>query len=273
MKILLTGASGFIGRHIGSVLTAAGHEVVAGSRSAGMDFNQLTRPADWQAYLQGVDVVINSVGIITERPGQSFSTLHYQAPVALFRACVEVGVKRVIHISALGADERAITPYQFTKKAADDVLRSLPLDWFVLRPSLVYGEGGKSAALFHRMASLPVIPVIAQGEQLIQPVHIDDLVETVMKCAITEQAGLTIDVVGPKAMTFAAWLQQLRLKSGKAVTTTLSMPFRVAMFVAPLLRYVMPLLSIDNLRMLEQGNTADVQPLVDFLGRMPRDIP
>lgn len=273
MKILLVGASGFIGQHIGAALIDAGHEVVAASRSTGLDFNHLRTPADWIPYLQGIEAVINAVGIIAERPGQSFASLHYQAPVALFRACVDAGVKRVIQISALGADEQAFTPYQFTKKAADDVLRSLPLDWYVLCPSLVYGSGGKSTAMFKRLANLPVIPLVAHGQQQIQPVHIDDLVAAVEKCLTAESTRQTIDVVGPHAFTFVDWLQKIRICSGKAAATVVSVPYRLALYVAPLLQHVIPLLSSDNLRMLQQGNTANVQPLVEFLGRVPRDVP
>jgi len=273
MKILLTGASGFIGRNIALALQTDGHEVVAISRSVGIDFNRLCAPADWRPYLQDIDAVINSVGIIAERPDQSFSTLHYQAPTALFRACVEAGVKRVIQISALGADELAFTPYQLSKKAADDVLRSLPLAWFVLRPSLVYGEGGKSTSLFRWLASLPLIPMVARGKQWIQPVHVDDLVDAILICLTATPARRTIDVVGPNAMTLADWLQQLRLHSGKSVATIVSVPFRMALFSSLLMRHFVPLFSPDNLRMLQQGNTADVQPLVDLLGRLPRDLP
>jgi len=273
MKLLLTGASGFIGTHIGATLTAAGHEVMVATRSAGLDFNQLREPADWQPHLTGIEAVINCVGIIAERHDQSFTTLHYHAPAALFRACVEVGVTRVIQISALGADERAITPYQSSKKAADDVLRRLPLDWFVLRPSLVYGPGGKSTALFRRLASLPVIPLVDRGQQMIQPVHVDDLVAAVLTCLTTQLTCQTIDVVGPNAITFADWIQQLRRQNGKPLATIVSVPYSLARLVAPLAHYLIPLLTADNLRMLQQGNTADVQPLVNLLGSLPRAVP
>lgn len=269
MKILLTGASGFIGRHITAALGAAGHEVVAICRHTGVDFNNMRSPADWQGHLAGIDAVINAVGIIAERRGQTFSALHTRAPVALFRACAEAGVRRVVQLSALGADERAITPYHTSKKAADDALRDLPLDWFVLRPSLVYGPGGQSTALFRRLANLPLIPVIARGMQQIQPVHIDDLVATVVACLTTVPARRTLDVVGPHVFTFGEWLQALRVHGGKSRALTLSIPWPLARLAAR----VMPLLSPDNLRMLQQGNTADVQPLAAFLGRMPRALP
>ncbi|MCK4743569.1 MAG: NAD-dependent epimerase/dehydratase family protein [Sulfuriflexus sp.] len=273
MKILLTGSSGFIGSHITTALELAGHELIIASRSRGMDFNHLLKADDWLPYLQGVQVVINSVGIIAETRGQTFNILHTQAPVALFHACVEVGVERVVQISSLGADDEAFTPYQLSKKSADDLLRSLPLEWFVLRPSLVYGTGGKSTALFKQMANLPLIPVVEQGTQLIQPVHITDLVDAVLACIDATSTRRTIDIVGPRVISFSGWLQRLRLKAGKNTANTLSVPFKLMLVLSYLGHFVVPLLHPDNLRMLQQGNTADVQQLSELLGRMPHDLP
>jgi len=273
MKILLTGGSGFIGRHIHAALIESGHEVVLASRHNGINYNHMLKEEDWLKHLDNIDVVINSVGIITETHRQSFSVLHTQAPGALFRACVTAGVERVVQISALGADETAFTPYQLTKKAADDALRSMPLAWFVLRPSLVYGEGGKSLALFKRLAMLPRIPVIEQGTQLIQPVHIDDLVESVVTCLSTEKTCRTIDVVGPSAMSMAEWLQRLRRLAGKQPANLISMPLNSMLAFSNVARLCLPLMHPDNVRMLIKGNTADVQPLTEWLGRKPHDLP
>lgn len=273
MKILLTGASGFIGSQISQALQTGGHQVVPVSRASGFDFNQLRTPTAWLPHMGGVDVVINAVGIIVETPSQRFATLHYHAPMALFQACVQAGVKRVIQISALGADEQAITPYHLTKKSADDVLRALPLEWFVLRPSLVYGMGGKSTQWFTRLVSLPVIPLVGKGLQAIQPVHVADVVDAVMACLSTQPAQCTIDVVGPQAMTFTEWLQRLRHAMGKSPAPTLVIPNALVNLTAHLLHPMLPLLHPDNLRMLAQGNTADVQPLAQLLGRMPRAVP
>lgn len=272
MKILLTGASGFLGKHIAAALASAGHDVIAATREHGFDFNQMLDAANWRPHLRGVEAVINSAGIIVETHRQTFRHLHYQAPVALFRACVQAGVTRVIQISALGADASAITPYHKTKQAADDVLRSLPLDWIVLRPSLVYGAGGKSLALFRHMAMSPVIPLLAGGQQWIQPVHISDVVAAVVTSLHASPAQRTIDIVGPEPVTFVNWLQHIRRANGKAEGPTLAIPPALAMAVARLARYIVPLFNPDNLYMLQQGNTADVHDFARLLERMPISI-
>ncbi|OGT89541.1 MAG: epimerase [Gammaproteobacteria bacterium RIFOXYD12_FULL_61_37] len=270
MRILLTGATGFIGGHILTALREAGHEVQGVSRRLGVDFNRMLRPEDWLPRLNGVEAVINAVGIIAETRGQSFETLHHRAPAALFRACERAEVKRVVQISALGADERAFTPYQLTKRAADEVLRGLSLDWFVLRPSLVYGPGGKSTDLFRGLAALPLIPLVGDGRQWVQPVHLSDLVATVLRCLQPDiPARQTLDVVGAHPLTFADWLQWLRRSQGKGPAPVLPVPLPLVMASARLGRFLVPMLHPDNLRMLQQGSTADAAPLTRFLGRPP----
>jgi len=272
MNILLTGASGFIGRHISEALFASGHKVKAVTRSNGYDFNQLLTKEAWLPLLKDIDVVINCVGIIAESRNQKFKTLHYQAPTALFCACAESNTKRVIQISALGADEHAFTPYQITKKEADDVLRSLPVNGFVLRPSLVYGRGGKSMQMFEDLASLPVLPLIDGGEQIIQPVHISDLTDTVLKCLTSSETNITLDIVGAHATSLKEWLQLMRTSKGKHRAAVISIPFTISMVIANFVKFIVPLISPDNLRMLQKGNVADVNPLAKFVGRMPLDL-
>lgn len=269
MKILITGASGFIGSHIQTELARAGHEVIAADRHHGIDFNHMLEAQDWLPCLDGIDAVINSVGIIVETPTQRFENLHHRAPVALFSACAQANIKTVIQISALGCDEQAFTPYQLSKKAADDALQKLPLNSFILRPSLVYGEGGASLAMFQRIARLPVLPLAAAGKQMIQPVHVSDVVACVSHCLRTPAAGQRLNIVGPEAMTFAHWLTLIRKKQGKRPALILPLPFRLVLAMSTVGKYLVPILHPDNLRMLQQGNTADVRPLSEFLGRSP----
>lgn len=267
MRILLTGASGFIGRNLNPALAAAGHEVIAASRSSGIDFRQMLTADDWLPHLVGTDAVINSVGIIGECGSQRFDVLHTHAPAALFRACEHAGVHRVLQISALGADDTAFSPYHLSKKAADDCLRSLDLDWFVLRPSLIYGHGGKSAELFMRLAALPMIPVVGDGQQMLQPVHISDVVAVAMQALVVSETCKTLDIVGAETISFADWLQRMREVQGLRPTNILRVPFGLAMACAHVGRYLNPILQPDNLRMLKIGYRADPKPVESLLGR------
>ncbi len=164
MKILLTGATGFIGSHLKAALEELKHAVTACSRGTGVDYTRMRTPEAWKELVEGVEVVINAVGIIAESKKQSFEVLHKRAPIALFQACEQAKVERIIQISALGVDGNAFTPYQLSKKAADDALRALNIPSVILRPSLVYGKGGASMAMFQHLASLPIIPLVGDGQ-------------------------------------------------------------------------------------------------------------
>lgn len=272
MNILLIGATGFIGRNIAEALAAAGHHVTPMSRRNGIDFSNMTSPAHWFLHLNGIDAVINCVGIIGETSTQRFESLHTLAPSALFRACHEIGVRRVLQISALGADETAFSAYHLSKRAADNILRSLDLDWFVLRPSLIYGKGGKSAELFMRLARLPLITVVGDGSQKLQPVHISDVAATVLQCLTSREAKRTLDILGTETFTFTEWLQWMRRAQGLQPAPVLRIPFWLAMLTVRLASPLSPMLRPENLRMLQTGYWADVKPLVDFLGRKPLSV-
>ena len=269
MNILLTGASGFLGRNIATRLRAAGHQVRPVCRSQGVDFARMLEPVDWLPLLAGVDAVINCVGIIGETTTQRFQALHITAPQALFRACVSAGVRRVVQVSALGADAQAFSAYHRSKLAADDCLRSLALDWFVLRPALIYGHGGTSAKLFMALARLPLLPVIGSGEQTVQPVHIRDVVDGVLACLVTTQTRQTLDIVGAETLTFKQWLHTLRAAQGLTPCPTLRIPLRLALAAAQVGRHLSPLLHPDNLRMLQAGYQGDTQAFNALLGRRP----
>lgn len=269
MNVLLTGASGFIGRHLTAALHAAGHTVRPAGRDQGVDFRALLSPQDWHPHLTGIEVVINAAGIIGETARQHFATVHHRAPAALFRACAEAGIRRVIQISALGADDTAFSPFHLSKRAADEVLQGLDLDGFVLRPSLIYGPGGKSAARLMALARLPWMPVLDDGGQGLQPVHISDVVATTLACLDPAPIGHPLDIVGPETFTFAEWLQRLRQAQGLPRGRLWPIPFAAAMVVAYLGRHLDPLLQPDILRMMRRGYRADPTPLTRFLGRPP----
>lgn len=238
MNILLTGASGFIGHHILQRLEQQSHKVTACCRSPEklffksesteilqLNFLGMTDEKDWSPHLKNIDAVVNCVGIIVESKEQSFQTLHAQVPIALFKAAEKAGVKKIIQISALGTDESAQSAYHRSKKTADDALRELDVEWYVLQPSIVYGDGAQSMALFHSLATLPVHALIDGGEQLMQPVHVSDIAEAVIQCLKQDiSVKLNLPLVGPDKISFRQLLEQLRQRLGKKPALTFSLP-------------------------------------------------
>ncbi|MES2898346.1 MAG: SDR family oxidoreductase [Pseudomonadota bacterium] len=285
MRILLTGASGFIGQALQQALLAQGHHLVCTARAPSpskhpqlrfiqADFTEDTDKTRWLARLAGIDVVINAVGIFRQSGKQTFAALHTKAPCALFAACDEAAhVQLVIQLSALGADAQAETPYHLSKKAADDYLASLPLSAFIVQPSLVYGRDGTSARLFRTLASLPLGVRLGSAPQLVQPIHVDDLVAAIVALlhAPRPLAGKAewLALVGPKAMAFHDYLDALRAGMGMAERPSLRLPGALVRLAA---RCGLGLFDRDALRMLERGNCADPAATTRLLGHPPRPV-
>ena len=289
MRILLTGASGLIGKPLLAALLAAGYEVVCATRSPppGLranpclswihaDFTQDSDQSRWLARLRGVDAVINTVGVFREHGRQSFAALHTHTPCALFAACAESGsVQLVIQLSALGADQDADSPYHLSKKAADDCLARLPLRAFIVQPSLVYGKDGISARLFKSLASMPFLVRFGTGAQLVQPIHVDDVVAAIIsllrqprELKANGAIARRIALVGPSPMPFPAYLMALRNGLGLGRLRVLPLPGWLARTAA---RLRIGWLDPETLRMLDRGNSADPQSTARLLGRAPRE--
>jgi len=272
MKILLTGASGFIGRNLTALLERDGHQILPISRRHGFDIAKMRSIGPWLPLLHDIDAVVNAAGIIGETRNQGFHALHAQAPQALFDACVQAKVRRIVQISALGADDTAFSAYHLSKKAADDYLRQLAVDWFVLRPSLIYGRGGTSAELFMRIARLPMLPVVGDGAQALQPVHIADVVMTIAHCLTSAASRQTLDIVGNETVSYIEWLQRLRLAQGLERARVLPLPARLVMAATRLGHAFSPLLRTENICMLVRGYRADGDHWRRFLGRAAMDF-
>jgi uncharacterized protein YbjT (DUF2867 family) len=276
MNILLCGADGFVGRHLAESLAAAGHCVVRGVRKPRLpgdvtiDFARDMDVDVWLPRLAHIDAVVNAVGILIETPAQPFSALHDRAPRALFDACVLAAVGRVVQISALGAD-RPLTPYLASKAAADAHLSRLPLQWAIARPSLVYGDDGASSRFFRGLASLPVIGLPGRGEQMLQPIHIDDFCACVL--AMIEVPGCRIaELGGPRALSYRQLLATYRRSLGFDEPLWLPIPMALMAAAARMSEWLgQKVLSRDTLAMLVRGNVTQRRDTEDLLGRPPRD--
>ncbi|WP_231278354.1 NAD-dependent epimerase/dehydratase family protein [Rickettsia bellii] len=155
MRILVTGANGFIGSYITAALLKSNYEVVCAVRDIEStrkkfptaeiihcDFNTALSPQDWINKLEKIDIVINASGVLTSSHANNIENVHINGPKALFKACTITNVKRIIHISALGIDDEENTSYALTKKVTERYLQKLEnIDWVVLQPSLIYASG------------------------------------------------------------------------------------------------------------------------------------
>jgi uncharacterized protein YbjT (DUF2867 family) len=211
MHILLTGSTGFIGHTLQAALQRAGHQVHGGVSprqrtlqpgQVPVDFAHDTTAAAWLPRLAGIDAVVNAVGVLRDTRARPIDAVHRDTPIALFDACAQAGVQRVVHISALGIAGSS-TRYAQTKLAAEVHLQTLAaqgkLRPAILSPSVVFGKGGDSSALFMNLARLPV--AIFPGPMLtarVQPVSVHDLAAPVVALLgpALEQTGI-IECTGP----------------------------------------------------------------------------
>jgi len=286
MRVLVCGATGCIGRAVVHALRSRGHAVIEGARAAldgrralHVDYMQPRAPEAWAAALRSsrIDAVVNCVGILMASRHQSFERVHTAGPIELFRGAVLAGVQRVVQVSALGVRGDAdtlSTPYLHSKLLADDALASLPIDWAVLRPSLVYGPGSQSAALFATLASLPVISLPGRGAQPVQPIHVYELAEAIAQ--LIERPGevrAVHELGGPQALSYREMLAQYRtaLGLGDALWLPLPMPLMHAM---AWLAEAMPqkVFCRDTIRLLERGSVPIDNAAPRLLGRAPTSM-
>lgn len=285
LRILVCGATGFLGAAMARALELRGHVVWRGVRNARhcqaqhperlyveMDFLRDHDAAAWRDRLQGVHVVVNVVGILRERGRQTFDAIHVRGPVALFEGAAAAGVARVVQISALGADAQATTGYHLSKLAADEALLSLPMSSVVLQPSLVFGAHGASTRLFTTLASLPFIPLPGDGEQLVQPVHVDDLCQAVVRLSETlEHGGERIAIVGPEALPLRDYLAVLREGMDMGAGRFVSVPEPFVAAAAMIGDHLGgTLFDRDSWHMLQRGSTGSDEALGEVLGHAPQ---
>jgi NADH dehydrogenase len=287
ISIFLTGATGFIGGHTLRALSARGHDVaclvrhpdrhavqqLASLPGVTLVAGEWTVPRTWLHHVAGHDVVVNTVGVIRERRGATFATVHTDVPMALFEAAARAGERKIVQVSALGADDGAQSAFHRSKRAADQYLVQLGVPYVILRPSLVYGTRDHSMAFFARLAALPLTPVPGDGQYRVQPLHVNDLVHAVVQSAErAELAAVTVDVGGAEALTFDALLDLLARRHGKRHgARKIHIPWsmmRLAATATDLLGGHGPI-TRDEVGMLRRGNVADIRPFVDRFGFEP----
>lgn len=241
--VLILGASGFIGGHLARAFAEAGWSVRAGARRpeaarrlvpglnwVRAEFSDLTTPESWAELLEGVTAVVNAVGVLQDGPGDSNQLAHVEAPSALIAACEAAGVRRLIHISAAGADEAAGTAYASTKAEMERRVAASHLDWIILRPSLVMARASYGGtAMMRGLAAFPgAIPVLG-GEQTFRPVAMADLAAATIKLAEPGAvARRTFDVGGPDLVTQGAVLSGLRGWLGLSAAPLIRIPDALA---------------------------------------------
>ncbi|MGQ7790811.1 SDR family oxidoreductase [Faunimonas sp. B44] len=291
VRVLLTGANGFIGSALLAALHRAGHEVVAVTRSRALlshrpgvaghvrlDIAEARSAGDWLPHLAGIDAVVNTAGVLQDSPKDSTAGVHATGIGALFEACEQAGIRRVIHFSAIGVDRETPTDFSRTKLAGDRALMARDLDWVILRPSVVVGRSAfGGSALFRGLAALPLLP-LAPDTGALQVVQLADVTETVLFFLRPDApARLALDLAGPEPLpmrevvaTYRAWLGWRPAREFVLPSWLAGLPYRLGDFVA-LLGWRPPMRT-TAMREIVRGAVGDSRPWSATTGIRPAPL-
>lgn len=278
MKVLVLGGRGFIGRHVVTALRARDATVVVGSRrppdrsgraSRRVRLEQLLDAKSWEPHVVGVDVVVNCVGILRERLGESYDAIHRVAPGALASACARKGI-RLVHVSALGLPGSR-HPFMTSKLAGERAILAAHRDCVIVRPSLLDGSGGYGARWMRALARLPIHFVPSQATGHIAAMDVGELGEAIAAlCDARDDFARVVELGGPRALPFADYLQALRALDHDRPALTIRLPAawaRAAARVCDTLHWSP--YSAGHLELLTRDNVPTRNALAGLLGRAP----
>ena len=272
-NLLILGGTGFVGRSVCGLLVdrsgGGSAQIVVPSRRPERAKHLQSLPtlrlvdadvhdeAQLTALLRGRDAVINLVAILHGNEAQ-FERAHVALPRTLAKACAAAGVKRVIHVSALGAGPNAPSRYLRSKTAGEAVLSGAGLALTVLRPSVIFGEHDSFLNLFAQLQSVfPVMP-LAGADARFQPVWVQDVAAAIVKCLDDDSTiGKTFELAGPQVLTLKQLVQAAGRYAGH-VRPVIGLPDALGNLQALAMEMMpgVPLMSRDNLASMRVPNVA-----------------
>ena len=269
-----------MGRHVTTLLAGRGHQVRAlvrrddpgraaaalpGERTPG----DLADPAALAALTRGADVIVHLVGIIVEAGAATFEAVHVEGTRRLLTAAREAGVRRFVHMSAVGArDEPGATRYHRTKWRAEELVRSSGLSHAIFRPSIISGPENRpirTLARLHRWS--PLVPVFGDGGFAMQPVWIGDVALAFALAAERPALSGVFELGGPATLTYEEFVRAIGRAAGHP-RPLVHVPLAVARAAAAVLGVMGPLapLTLDQLQMLVEGSATPANALESTFG-------
>ncbi len=279
MRVLLTGATGYVGSHLLRALRPRDVEVRCLTRGASPSLvetgpaiqhvtGDITQPETLEGAFDACDAVIHLVGIIEEHPSQgvTFERIHVDGTRNVVEAAQAAGVDRFVHMSANGAREDAGTAYQTTKWRAEQIIREAGFaHWTVFRPSLLFGppDPGRpefaSQLLRDLLRPFPIWPIFGDGRYEMQPVHVTEVASAFVQALLRTAAdGNTYVAAGPTRLPYVELLDVVARGAGLSPRPKLPVPMALARLgVYTVGRLGLLPISPAQFDMLVEGNTGD----------------
>ncbi len=284
MKVFVTGGSGHVGESVLRLISEAGHESRALSRDPELVKAHLTTiPGVYPvrgditnisidllaALMAKSQAVVHLVGIIIEKGTPGFDAVHVEGARRMVEAAKQAGLKRFIHMSALGTRENAVARYHQTKFAAEQIVRESGLDWTIFRPSIIYGEKDEFLNTFAGIARIaPALPIIGPGKGKLQPIWVEDVARCFAKALeLPETIGQIYETGGDQAYSVEEIMRLLVASMGKR-RMFLHLPVSIARLQARLFNLLpgKPPFTEDQITMLGEDNVCDPGPLKSTFG-------
>lgn len=274
--LLLTGATGFVGGYLLEALLNEGLQVRCLVRPGSPRRSRLDPRAEiaegdildrasLSRALAGVETVIHLVGIIQESGSATFEAIHTLGTKNMVDMAMDSGVRKFIHMSALGTRPSAPSRYHRTKWQAEHYLRSSSIPCTIFRPAIIFGRGdGFFTTLTDLIRRMPVVPIIGSGQYQLQPVFIGDVVFCFVQAAKKpEEVQGVFELGGPERYTFNEIVAIVSESLG-IVKGQVHVPVKVMMLLARLMGIFMkrPPVTTDQLLMLEEGNVCDLERML-----------
>lgn len=279
MKLLVTGGTGFVGTHVVNALARRGHSVAVLTRRPESVSNRYNRPveavtgdvldpASLSRAVAGREAVVHLVGIIHESGDQTFDRMHREAVENVVSAMTGEGIRRLLHMSAMGTSDDSPSAYGRTKAAGERVVRGSALEWTIFRPSIVFGRGDGFVSLLAPIVRYNpgFIPVIGPGTTRFMPVSVYDVARVFAdSLEKAETAGQAFEIGGPATLTLNEIYREIAVAVGKPRKPLVHLPlwwgrFLAARFEGAFRRGWLdrPPLTRDQLLSLARDNVGDV---------------
>ena len=283
-KIAIFGAGGFLGKHLMRHLTRLDYRVKVATRNPYLKgyLKPLGNPGqielfktnifnleDIKQVLKDCDFAINLVGILYETRKQKFDQVHSQFPHLLSNLCSEVGIKNLVHISALGVKERHTSLYMQSKLQGEKNIQNNFKPSVILRPSVVFGPEDKFFNTFASIAQFsPGLPLVGGGKTKFAPIYVGDVAKAIVKALELNNSEPKIyELGGPENYSFKE-LMEILLTEIKKKRFLVPIPFSAAKFQSYFLQMMPnPLLTPDQVELLKHNNiVSGGYPILKDLG-------